>query len=86
MPLIAKPVLSRDSGNWIQCSWFECERIGVEMHKAVLHDHAQGLGCDHPDAKHPQYIFCSETCRQLFRHSHVELGKLPPGYRMGRYR
>lgn len=81
MPLNEKPVLSMDTGNWIMCAWSDCERRGVQSNMSVLHDHAKGLGCDHPDAKHPRYIFCTNRHKQFFDHSHIELGKLPAGYR-----
>jgi hypothetical protein len=79
---VVQKVLSFSSGTWITCCWFECEKPGVELHKSVLHDHAKELRCDHPLASHVNFVFCSETHKQLYLHSHRDMGKLPPGYRV----
>ncbi len=82
MPLVAKKVLSRDADKWLLCCWDTCENQSVELHKTRFHDHARGLPCSHPDAKHPWYTFCSERHKQFFLHSHIAYGKLPPGFRL----
>lgn len=82
MTLVAKKVLSLDAERWLVCSWMPCENIGVELHKTRFHDHARGLPCTHPDAKHPWYVYCSERCRQYFLHSHISYGNLPPGFKL----
>jgi hypothetical protein len=79
---IARKVLSRSSDTWIQCCWFECERPGFELYKTVFHEHAKQLRCDHPLSEHVNFVFCSERHRQLYLHSHIEMGKLPPGYKL----
>ncbi len=81
MPM-ARKVLSATTGKWIPCCWFECERDGVELHKTILHDHAPSYPCDHPMSQHVNFVFCSERHKQLYLHSHVEMGKLPPGFKL----
>lgn len=81
-----KPVLSVDKAHrgetvWILCAWADCEKQGVTLHQSVLHDHNPGVRCDHVDARHPRFVFCSERHKQLFAHSHVAYGKLPTGSR-----
>lgn len=81
-----KAILSIDKARtgqtaWLSCCWDDCEEHGVTLHRARFHDHARGYRCDHPDAKHIWYVFCSERHRQLFLHSHVSYGKLPVGER-----
>lgn len=78
----SKKVLSRDAGRWLLCCWDDCDKPGYELYKTRFHDHAKGYPCEHPDAKHPQYIFCTERHRQFFLHSHRAMGMLPPGYRL----
>jgi hypothetical protein len=80
--MIDKPILSRETGNWLLCCWDECEKTGTTTHRTRFHDHAKGLQCDHPDARHPWYTFCTERHRQYFLHSHHSLGNLPAGYRL----
>lgn len=81
MPYIARKVLSRTTGTWIQCCWFECEKPGYELYKSVLHEHAKTMTCDHPMSQHVNFIFCSERHRQLYLNSHRNMGQLPPGYK-----
>ena len=81
MPIIARKVLSATTGHWIPCCWFECEKDGVELYKTVFHEHSKGLKCDNPMSQHVNFVFCSERHRQLYLHSHIQMGKLPPGYR-----
>lgn len=78
---VARKVLSFSSETWIPCCWFECDKPGYELYKAVFHEHGKTLRCDDPRSAHVDFIFCGERHRQLFAHSHVEMGKLPPGYR-----
>lgn len=78
---VAKKVLSFSSGNWITCAWFECQKDGFELYKSVFHEHARELTCDHPASGHVNFVFCSERHRQFFRHSHVDFGQLPAGYK-----
>lgn len=78
---VAKKVLSSSSGLWIKCCWFECERDGYELYKAVFHEHAKELHCSHPMSEHVNFVFCSERCRQYYLHSHVQMGQLPAGYK-----
>lgn len=77
---IAKKVLSRSSGNWILCGWFECERPGVELHKSIFHEHARDIPCNDPRAQHINFVFCSERHKMLYVHSHISMGNLPPGF------
>lgn len=76
---VAKKIISHSSESWIRCAWFECERPGYELYKSILHEHAPGLPCDRGD--HVNFVFCSERHKQLYRHSHIEFGKLPPGFK-----
>lgn len=77
---VAKKVLSSSTGEWIVCCWFECQKPGYELYKAVFHEHAKELACHHPQSQHVNFVFCSERCRQYYLHSHVSMGNLPPGY------
>lgn len=80
MPFIARKVLSASTGNWIPCCWFECEKDGYELYKAVFHEHAREYPCTHPLSQHVNFVFCGERHRQMYLHSHIQMGKLPPGY------
>lgn len=82
--MISKKILNVDRAHrgeisFLDCAWHDCERKAVQLHRIRLHDHARGLRCDHPDAKHPWMAFCSEKHRQLHIHSHIAHGKLPTG-------
>lgn len=77
-----KKILSANSGRWIPCVWCTMhgeDRPGYELYKSVMHEHARNIPCDHPRASHVNYVFCSERHRQYFRHSHIDMGNLPPG-------
>jgi hypothetical protein len=76
---IAKKVLSYNSGTWITCCWFECEKPGYELHKTIFHEHARDIPCDR--GEHVNFIFCSERHKMLFVNSHSNHGQLPAGYR-----
>jgi hypothetical protein len=76
---VTKPVLSLDGHRWLTCCWFPCERQSYDLHKAVVHDHARGLSCDHELSKHVQYTFCSDRCKMYWVNSHHALGDLPHG-------
>lgn len=78
----AKKVHSYSSDTWIPCCWFECDRDGYELYKAIFHEHGRNYTCDHPAAAHINFVFCSERHKQLYLHSHVQMGQLPPGYRL----
>lgn len=69
-------------GEVVPCCWFECDKPGYELHKTILHEHAKNMTCDHPMSSHVNFVFCGERHRMLFLHSHKEMGKLPPGYRL----
>lgn len=79
MPL-AKKILSSSSGTWIKCCWFECDKDGYELYKAVFHEHSRELPCDHPLSEHVNFVFCSERHKAFYAHSHLNHGNLPPGY------
>lgn len=82
-----KKVLSLDKWaaggeiRWLPCCWDDCENTGTTLHQTRFHDHARGWPCDHPEAKHPIYVFCSERHRQYFLNSHIAHGKLGAGHR-----
>ena len=76
---VAKKVWSFSSENWITCAWFECTKPGFELYKTILHDHAPGL-CLVGD--HVNFVFCGEKHKQFFLHSHKDMGKLPPGFKL----
>lgn len=80
MPIIARKILSASTGNWVPCCWFECTKDGYELYKAVFHEHAKELPCDHPLSEHVNFVFCSERHKQYYLHSHIDMGNLPPGY------
>jgi hypothetical protein len=79
--ILARKVLSRGTGGWIKCCWFECEKPGYELYKSVFHEHARYLPCDHPMAEHVNFVFCSERCRQYYLYSHIDMGNLPAGFK-----
>jgi hypothetical protein len=66
---------------FITCCWDECWKDGVELHKIRSHDHARGLPCNHPAAKHVFFVFCSERHKMMFLNGHRDYGNLPAGYR-----
>lgn len=79
-----KKILSMDKAArgetcWLQCCWDDCETPGTTLHRTMFHDHARGWPCEHPEAKHLWYVFCSERHRQYFLNGHREYGKLPAG-------
>lgn len=82
--VMLKKVLSGNTGGWIKCVWCHMHgdsKPGYELYKSVFHEHVPGLACDDPRAKHVNYLFCSERHRQYFRNSHIEMDRLPAGYR-----
>lgn len=84
-----KRILSVDKARrgetaWLPCCWDDCERDGVDLHKAFFHDHNPGTPCNSALSQHLWYIFCSERHRQLFLNSHRQgQGRLPVGERGG---
>lgn len=77
--VMVRKVWSYSSETWITCCWFECDRPGTELHKAVLHEHITGVPCE--SGEHVTFIFCSDRHKRLFQNSHRDMGNLPPGYR-----
>lgn len=69
---------------FLPCCWDDCEKRATTLHQSRFHDHARGYACDHPDAKHLMYVFCSERHRQLFLNSHHAYGRLGAGHGRGR--
>jgi hypothetical protein len=76
---VAKKVHSRSSDTWILCAWFGCEKQGYELYKSIFHEHASNIPCAR--GNHVNFVFCTERHKRLFQHSHISMGKLPPGYR-----
>jgi hypothetical protein len=76
---LEKNVLSRDAGRWLTCCWDECENRSVSVHLAVVHDHARGLACDHPDSQHVRYTFCTDRHKLYWVNGHRSYGNLPSG-------
>lgn len=80
-----KRILSLDQARlgdtvWLPCCFDDCEKHGVNLHQAMLHDHNPGIRCSDPTAKHPVFVFCSERHRQYFLASHrIGQGRLPTG-------
>lgn len=66
-------------GRRIVCAWADCEADGVNLYLTVVHDHS--TRCDHPDAKHPKYLFCSERHKMYWVNSHRNMWNLPAGSR-----
>ena len=77
---IARKVINLDAGGdrKIVCCWDDCGRDGVELHKLLLHDHDERLGCRAADAKvipatghtaHRWAVFCSDRHRLFFANS-----------------
>lgn len=73
--LIAKPVHNMQTGNRLLCcasgNGDTCERQGYEMYKLIVRSGEEVI----------HYVFCSESHLEMFRHSHLAFGKLPPGGR-----
>lgn len=77
--VLEKMVLSRDSDRWLLCCWDECDKHGYESNKAVYHDHPRGMPCNHPYAKHVNYVFCSDRHKTMFVTSHLgDYGRINP--------
>jgi hypothetical protein len=79
---VQKGVFSVGNQRSLTCCWNDCEKHAFDMYMCVVHDHAKGLPCDHPEAAHPRYTFCSERHKQYWRYSHISMGNLPPGMRL----
>lgn len=79
-----KRVISRSSYTWIRCTWCAMngsDRQGFELHKHLGCDHDRRMPCNSPGVQHVWFIFCSDRHLQYFQHSHIDMGKLPPGHR-----
>jgi hypothetical protein len=74
-PRIAKPVHNMQTGARLLCcasgNGDTCERQGYDLYKLVVRSGAEQI----------TYVFCSDSHRDFFLHSHLAFGKLPPGGR-----
>lgn len=59
-----------------------CDRPAFDLYKVRVHEHHKDLACDDQLSSHVWYHFCSERHRQLFIHSHRDLGNLPAGHKL----
>lgn len=77
-----RKIINHDmGGTYVMCSWDDCERDGVQLHRVRVADHKPGY-----PPKYIWYTFCSERHRQFFlnsapRDGSVAYGKLPAGFR-----
>ena len=71
---IAKKVrkIGDENRPWLLCCWQECEKDGVEMHKARVKEGTAGY-CF--------YVFCSERHKMYWVNSHRDNGNLPAGWK-----
>lgn len=77
-----KKVISFNSGRPITCVWCAMNgqgNPGYELYKTVFHEHGKNIPCEF--GEHVNFVFCSERHLQYYRNSHVDMGKLPAGYR-----
>lgn len=79
---VMKPVINLDQGGdrgdgHIMCAWDTCTNQGYELFKVVVNDAKPG----YPDNL-IRYVFCKESHKMYWVHSHRDYGNLPPGYRM----
>jgi hypothetical protein len=74
--LARKVISSGPAHDYIICSWDDCEKYGVMLHRIVIH---YGVPPHRYDVTH---VFCSERHRQYFVNSHRDYGKLPAGYKL----
>lgn len=66
---VHKKVLSHDSGEWLLCCWYDCEKQGYEIYHATEKD----------GPKLVKYVFCSERHREYFLNSHRNWGNARSG-------
>lgn len=76
--IIQKKVINLDHGGskHVMCAWDDCTNDGYELYKVVVNDAAPG----YPDQL-IRYVFCKESHKMMWVHSHRRYGHLPPGYR-----
>lgn len=82
---VAKKVLSRDTGSWLLCCFDDCERQGLELHKAVVNDGYEPIydprtGHTVYVPKTITYVFCSNGHKMLW------VDSAGPGGLQGTYR
>ncbi len=65
--------LDHQGDRHVMCAWDDCERDGVELHKARVNYGKPG----NPHVV--SYVFCSETHRLYWIHSSKRYGYLPSG-------
>ena len=76
MPRIAKYVINHDRGGTrIVCAWDECDQDGYELHKVRSHEHANGIPCDSPVARHISYVFCSDRHKLYWLNATGEMAR-----------
>jgi hypothetical protein len=81
--IVSKKILSRDAERWLICCWDTCDHDAYEMYKSLFHDHPKGMGCNHPQATHLWYTFCSERHLRYFVNSHRDYGNENPRHLEG---
>lgn len=67
--VVAKKVINNDNGGQpLVCCWDECDRLGLEMYKHTMCEHAVGANCEYEDririeragrTAHLNFVFCS---------------------------
>lgn len=62
----------------ILCAWADCDHHGDDLY-AITVPHGRVTPKTVP--RRLVYIFCSERHKELYRHSHHDLGNLPTGSR-----
>lgn len=71
MDIRIRKIYNTSTLNRLMCCWNDCEKDGVDLHRIRVREGDRWV----------IYVFCSERHKMLQAHSHVDMGKLPPGYR-----
>lgn len=66
------PIRVRDpiTGEPLPCCWADCQRLGDDRYRIVVHDSA---------FRTVTFIFCGERHKAFYRNSHLDYGILPSG-------
>ena len=69
--IIAKKIINRGSGRYIDCCWEDCWEPSTVLYQTVTHEHLRSVSCSDVDAgvaagRHYHYTFCSEGHKDLW--------------------
>jgi hypothetical protein len=65
------------AGERILCAWDDCENYGLQLYKVPIQYAKPGSGEDY----NVIHLFCCERHMEYWKHSHKDMGNLPPGAR-----